>query len=54
MDNEDLSIDDTLKDSINNDSKPFIEGDQIIEARRGKSVSMKCIVHNIKNYKVNL
>lgn len=55
---EDSSID-TLSDNVSNnlngninESRPYIEGDQIIEARRGKSVSMKCVVHNTKNYKI--
>lgn len=30
-----------------------IESDQIIEGTRGKRISMKCIVKNVKNYKVS-
>lgn len=48
---EDLSID-NLNDNTN--TRQFIEGEQIFEARRGKSVTMSCIVHNVKNYKVSL
>jgi hypothetical protein len=46
-----MSIDNQLND-LNNDTQPYIEGDQIIETRRGKSISMKCVVHNLKNYKI--
>ena len=33
-------------------TKPYIEGDHIVNATRGKAIAMKCTVHNIKNYKV--
>lgn len=32
--------------------KPFIEGDTIVNATRGKLAVLTCIVHNVKNYKV--
>ena len=44
--NEEILSDPTLN------TKPFIEGDHIVNATRGQMISMKCIVHNIKNYKV--
>lgn len=31
---------------------PFIDGDHIVNATLGKVISMKCIIHNIKNYKI--
>ena len=33
-------------------NKPFIDGDHIVNATRGQMISLKCTVHNIKNYKV--
>ena len=30
-----------------------IESDQIIEGTRGKRISMRCLVKNVKNYKVS-
>lgn len=35
------------------DTKPFIEGDTIVNATRGKSAVLTCVVHNVKNYKVS-
>jgi hypothetical protein len=34
---QDMSIDNQLND-LNNDTQPYIEGDQIIETRRGKAI----------------
>lgn len=36
------------------ETKPFIEGDTIVNATRGKSAVLTCVVHNVKNYKVFL
>jgi len=32
--------------------KPFIESDSTVNAILGKRVSLKCLVHNLKNYKI--
>jgi neurotrimin len=32
--------------------KPFIESDSTVNAVLGKRVSLKCLVHNLKNYKI--
>lgn len=31
---------------------PYIDGDELVNATRGKSISMTCIVHNLKSYKI--
>lgn len=40
--------------NIDSDNQiPFIEANDYQNATVGKSVSLKCIVHNLKSYKVN-
>ncbi len=47
----------SLREFANGDTsenlKPFIEGDTIVNATRGKLAVLTCIVHNVKNYKVS-
>ena len=33
-------------------TKPFLDGDHIVNATLGKKIAMRCSVHNLKNYKV--
>ncbi|CAF1062168.1 unnamed protein product, partial [Brachionus calyciflorus] len=36
----------------NEQLSPWIEADENLNATLGKTISMKCIVHNLKNYKI--
>ena len=42
-----------VSEVTNESTKPFIEGDTIVNATRGKSAILSCVVHNVKNYKVS-
>ena len=33
-------------------NRPFIDGDHMVNATRGQMISMRCVVNNLKNYKV--
>ena len=44
---------DELPQEPNGNNKPYIDGDHIVNATRGQMISMKCIVNNVKNYKVS-
>ena len=40
------------RETIAEANMPYIEGDTIVNATRGKSAELTCIIHNVKNYKV--